>query len=76
MFKSLKNTVFKKKKQTPKKVLKIFTSHDLFGRQGIVTADKSFVAIGDSKVRYPAEYAGEHCIQGCIATNISMYVIS
>jgi len=47
-------------------------SHDLIGRQGIVTADKSFTAIEDSKVGYPAEH-DMHRTQGCIAINISLY---
>lgn len=35
-----------------------------------MTADKSFIAIEDSKVKYSAEYARAHCIQGYVATNI------
>lgn len=64
------NVFLKNKHKTRRMHLRFFTSQDLIGRQGIVTADKSFISAEDSKVRYPVEYTREHYIQGCIITSI------
>lgn len=63
-------SLLKNKHKTQRMHLRFFTSQDLIGRQGIVTADKSFISAEDSKVRYPVEYTREHYIQGCIITSI------